>query len=88
MITARRTVHKLVLGHNKLGDDGCVTLFTFLGSTAGRKYPVTYISLNANDIGERGLFAIAKYLKDNQYLKQLFLHNVRLVSTPMPPSES
>jgi Leucine Rich repeat len=81
MIKARRTVHRLVLGHNELGDDGCVALFTFLaGSSDGRKYHIAYISLNANEIGERGLLAIAEYLKDNQHLKHLLLQNVCMSS--------
>jgi hypothetical protein len=78
MITARRTVHRLVLHQNSLGDDGCVALFKFLGSSNGRKYQVSYISLNSNHIGERGLLEIVEYLKDNQYLKNLHLQNVRL----------
>lgn len=82
LITARpgRVVHRLVLGHNELGDDGCAVLFKFLESSEGRKYHIGYISLNANDIGEQGLLAIAGYLKHNQHLKQLFLQNVRLVT--------
>lgn len=81
LVRARRLVHRLVLGHNELGDDGCVALFSFLGSSNGRKYHITYISLNANDIGERGLLAISRYMKDNQHLKQLLLQNVRPVFT-------
>ena len=86
-ITAQRSVHRLILGHNELGDDGCIALFTFLGSSDGRKYRIAYISLNANDIGERGFLAIADYVKDNQHLKQLLLQNVRLVSPQAPPSD-
>ena len=86
-ITARRIVHKLILGHNKLGNDGCVALFAFLGSAVGRKYPIAYISLNANDIGERGFSAIADYIKDNQHLKQLLLQDVRPVSAQAPPAD-
>ncbi|KAK0480588.1 RNI-like protein [Armillaria novae-zelandiae] len=75
MITSRRTVTKLILGHNKLSDDGCIVLFRFLGSPAGRKYRITEISLNSNEIGDRGLLAIATYLNGNQHLTELFLQN-------------
>ncbi|KAK0495904.1 RNI-like protein [Armillaria luteobubalina] len=63
MITSRRTVTKLILGHNKL---------IFCG---GRKYRITEISLNSNEIGDRGLLAIATYLDGNQHLTDLFLQN-------------
>ncbi|KAG7448738.1 uncharacterized protein BT62DRAFT_946378 [Guyanagaster necrorhizus] len=82
MITSRRTVTKLILGHNKLADDGCIVLFRFLGSAAGRKYRITEISLNSNEIGDRGLLAIAAYLNGNQYLTDLFLQNNRFSGDP------
>ncbi|KAK0203633.1 RNI-like protein, partial [Desarmillaria ectypa] len=75
MITSRRRVTKLILGHNKLSDDGCIVLFRFLASPAGRKYRITEISLNSNEISDRGLLAIAAYLNGNQYLTELFLQN-------------
>ncbi|KAK0458787.1 RNI-like protein [Desarmillaria tabescens] len=75
MITSRRRVTKLILGHNKLSDDGCIVLFRFLASQAGRKYRITEISLNSNEIGDRGLLAIAVYLNENQHLTELFLQN-------------
>ncbi|PBK81166.1 RNI-like protein [Armillaria gallica] len=75
MITSRRKVAKLILGHNKLSDDGCIVLFQFLGSPAGRKYRIMEISLNSNEIGDRGLLAIAAYLNGNQHLTELFLQN-------------
>ncbi|KAF7310408.1 hypothetical protein HMN09_00582800 [Mycena chlorophos] len=74
-ISSRRSVTKLILGHNKLGDEGCIVLFKFLCSAIGRKYQVAEISLNTNHIGNRGLLAIAEYLQGNQHLKQLFLQN-------------
>ncbi|KAJ7479970.1 hypothetical protein B0H11DRAFT_1863801 [Mycena galericulata] len=77
MISERRFVTKLILGHNELLDDGCIVLFTFLASAVGRKYQIAEISLNSNSIGNRGLAAIAQYLKGNQHLKELFLQNNR-----------
>ena len=75
-ILARRSVTKLILGHNDLGDSGCEELFGFLNSDAGRNYKITHISLNSNGIGNRGLLAISRYLRDNTSLKELFLQNV------------
>ncbi|KAJ7139394.1 hypothetical protein C8R44DRAFT_693839 [Mycena epipterygia] len=77
MISSRRFVTKLILGHNELSDDGCVVLFTFLTSSVGRKYQIAEISLNSNSIGDRGLYSIAEYLQGNQFLKELFLQNNR-----------
>ena len=76
---ARRSVTKLILGHNYLGDEGCEELFGFLSSEAGRKYKIGEISLNSNGIGNRGLLAISRYLRDNTTLKELFLQNVSLL---------
>ncbi|KAI0821883.1 RNI-like protein [Trametes gibbosa] len=72
---SRRSVTKLILGHNDLGDEGCEELFGFLSSEAGRKYRIGEISLNSNGIGNRGLLAISRYLQDNTTLKELFLQN-------------
>ncbi|KAJ7171628.1 hypothetical protein C8R43DRAFT_20386 [Mycena crocata] len=77
MISSRRFVTKLILGHNELSDDGCVVLFKFLCSSLGRKYQIAEISLNSNSIGNRGLLAISEYLQGNQVLKELFLQNNR-----------
>ncbi|KAF7340240.1 RNI-like protein [Mycena venus] len=77
MISSRRFVTKLILGHNELSDDGCIVLFKFLGSAVGRKYQIAEISLNSNSIGNRGLLAIAEYLHGNKVLKELFLQNNR-----------
>ena len=67
---------KLILGHNKLADDGTRELFRFLCTEEGRKYRINEISLNANDIGDRGLEGIIDYLTGNMWLTDLFLLNV------------
>ncbi|KAJ6569694.1 hypothetical protein B0H10DRAFT_1880203 [Mycena sp. CBHHK59/15] len=77
MISSRRFVTKLILGHNELADDGCIVLFKFLTSSLGRKYQIAEISLNSNIIGNRGLLAISEYLQGNLVLKELFLQNNR-----------
>ncbi|KAI5123236.1 hypothetical protein M0805_001325 [Coniferiporia weirii] len=74
-IKARKSVKKLILGHNSLGDDGCRELFRFLCTEGGRRYRIAEISLNSNGIGDRGLEAIAEYLVGNEHLKELFLQN-------------
>ncbi len=76
MITSRRLVTKLILGHNQLGSAGCIVLFRFLSSAIGRKYRITEISLNSNEIGDEGLLAIAEHLKNDVFLKEFFLQNV------------
>ncbi|PIL23162.1 hypothetical protein GSI_14471 [Ganoderma sinense ZZ0214-1] len=81
-ILARRSVTKLILGHNDLGDSGCEELFGFLNSDSGRKYKITHISLNSNRIGNRGLLAISRYLRDNTLLKELFLQNNAFTGSP------
>ncbi|KAF7367493.1 RNI-like protein [Mycena sanguinolenta] len=80
MISSRRIVTKLILGHNELSDDGCIVLFKFLGSAVGRKYQIAEISLNSNSIGNRGLLAISEYLRGNKCLKELFLQNNRFTA--------
>jgi hypothetical protein len=79
MIQSRRFVHRLIVGHNELGDEGCRRLFGFLCSSEGRIYDIQEISLNANGIGDEGLIAISQYLKDNKRVRELFLQNVRCV---------
>ncbi|KAF9066772.1 hypothetical protein BDP27DRAFT_1268260 [Rhodocollybia butyracea] len=82
LIRSRRTVTKLILGHNLLSDDGCVLLFTFLSSSAGRKYPIAEINLNRNNIGNRGLAAIATYLANNTTLHEIFLQDNVFTADP------
>ncbi|KAA1472470.1 RNI-like protein [Dentipellis sp. KUC8613] len=81
-ITGRRFVTRLLLGHNQLGDDGCEVLCDFLCSEEGQKYRVEEISLNSNDIGDRGLRALARYLRGNTSLRDLFLQNNCFTADP------
>lgn len=81
-IRERRQVTKLALGHNALGDVGCVRLFAYLRSDDGRaRDRITEISLNSNNVGEAGLLAIAAWLDGNTACADLFLQDVR----PRPP---
>ncbi|KAF9007311.1 hypothetical protein BDZ89DRAFT_1168510 [Hymenopellis radicata] len=82
MITSRRLVTKLILGHNQLGDAGCIVLFRFLSSAIGRKYRITEISLNSNEISDEGLLAISEHLRNDVYLKEFFLQNSQLGFPP------
>jgi Leucine Rich repeat len=61
VLRMRRSVHHLILGHNELGDAGCVALFDYLRSEEGRMHNLLEISLNMNSIGDAGLWAIARY---------------------------
>ncbi|KAF5329998.1 hypothetical protein D9611_010457 [Ephemerocybe angulata] len=82
MISERRTVTKLVLGHNDLGNEGTIVLFRFLESALGRNYPISEISLNSNGIKDEGLVAISRYLKENRELKELFLQGNAFTGNP------
>ncbi|KAF5363501.1 hypothetical protein D9756_000347 [Leucocoprinus leucothites] len=82
IIRSRRFVHRLIIGHNELGNEGCRRLFGFLCSDEGRKYDIQEISLNANGIGDEGLLAISQYLKDNKRVRELFLQNNELRGAP------
>jgi hypothetical protein len=79
MISTRRAVTKLILGHNNLGNVGTNVLFRFLESSLGRKYPIAEISLNSNGIRNEGLLAISRYLKGNEELNELFLQAVSYI---------
>jgi hypothetical protein len=75
----RRTkgVTRLVLGLNRLGDLGCICLFTFLRSEEGRKLDrITEMSLNSNSIGDVGLLALSEWLRGHQDIRELYLQNV------------
>lgn len=78
IIRDRKSVHRLILGHNELGDKGCRRLFNFLCSEEGSEYNIQEINLNANIIGDDGLLVISEYLKGNQHVRKLFLQNVRV----------
>lgn len=61
LLQRNRSARNLILGHNALGDTGCVALFDYLRSEEGKKHKLVEISLNANNIGDAGLWAIARY---------------------------
>ncbi|KAF8471512.1 hypothetical protein JB92DRAFT_1937809 [Gautieria morchelliformis] len=77
LLRVQRSVTHLILGHNSLRDTGCVALFDYLRSEEGKRHEILEISLNANQIGDAGLWAIARYLEYNNSLASLFLQNVR-----------
>jgi len=68
-------VTSLALSHNSLSDDGCTELFKFLSSEEGRKYRIAEINLRHNHISDRGLLAIADYIKNNSNLTDLWLQD-------------
>ena len=73
MIKFRPRATKLILDHNTLGDEGCEALFCFLSS---ERKCITDIKMVRNNIGNRGLLAIARYLSNNQCLSELHLQGV------------
>lgn len=75
-IRSRRLVNRLLIGYNRLGNDGCCALFGFLGSQEGQRHRIQELRIESNQIGDEGLLAIANYLLDNKYLQDLFLQNV------------
>ncbi|KAJ7630334.1 RNI-like protein [Roridomyces roridus] len=82
MISSRRSVTKLILGHNELNDDGGIVLFKFLSSAIGRTYLIAEISLNSNAMGNRTLAAISEYIRGNKALRELFLQNNYFTGDP------
>ena len=76
-IKSRPRVTKLLLDHNTLGSEGCEALFRFLSS---EKKNITDIRMMDNNIGDRGLLAIARYLTNNQCLSELYLQGVSTIS--------
>lgn len=61
LLRMRRSVSHLILGHNELGDAGTVALFDYLRSEEGMVHKLLEISLNTNNIGDAGLWAITRY---------------------------
>ncbi|KAG2342321.1 hypothetical protein BDR05DRAFT_976491 [Suillus weaverae] len=74
-IQQREIVHRLDIGNSSMGDEGCVQLFNFLDSPAGRKCKksLTELYLTRNGIGAKGLLAVSKFIKDNDVLRELCL---------------
>ncbi|KAL4066983.1 hypothetical protein V8B97DRAFT_1874322 [Scleroderma yunnanense] len=83
-IRRRGIVHRLYLGNSSLGDAGCVRLFEFLDSPAGRECRecLTELFLTQNDIGPRGLLAVTKFLRNNTVLRELCLSGNPLTRDP------
>jgi hypothetical protein len=78
-LNTSRSITKLKLNSNRLGDDGVSALFTFLKSPAALRHrsSITEIYLNNNGVGCRGLRDIADYMNGNEVvLKTLWLANV------------
>lgn len=75
-LSRRDAVACLILRHNDLGDGGCVELFKYLCSEEGRRHKVAGILLNANSLGNVALESIGDFLRDNKWLKELYLMNV------------
>jgi hypothetical protein len=78
VIQRREIVHRLDIGDSTLGDEGCVLLFDFLESPAGRrcKNSITELFLTRNSIGAKGLLAVSTFVKDNHVLRELCLSGV------------
>lgn len=77
-LNSSRSITKLNLNSNRLGDDGVSALFTFLMSPAALRHrsSITEIHLNNNGVGCRGLRDIADYVNGNEVvLKTLWLAN-------------
>ncbi|KAG1826609.1 hypothetical protein EV424DRAFT_1471522 [Suillus variegatus] len=74
-IHRREIVHRLDIGNSSMGDEGCVQLFNFLDSPAGRtcKNSLTELYLTRNGIGGKGLLAVSKFIRDNDVLRELCL---------------
>lgn len=77
-LNSSRSITKLKLNNNRLGDDGVSALFTFLKSPVASRHrsSISEIHLNDNGIGCRGLRDIADYVNGNEVvLKTLWLAN-------------
>ncbi|KIJ11201.1 hypothetical protein PAXINDRAFT_119093 [Paxillus involutus ATCC 200175] len=83
-IRRREVVHRLYLGDSCLGDSGCVRLFEFLSSPSALhcRNSLTELFLTKNDIGARGLLAVAAFLRNNSVLRELCLSGNPLTTDP------
>ncbi|KIK96628.1 hypothetical protein PAXRUDRAFT_138026 [Paxillus rubicundulus Ve08.2h10] len=83
-IRRREVVHRLYLGDSCLGDSGCVRLFEFLSSPSALhcRNSLTELFLTKNDIGARGLLAVAAFLRNNSILRELCLSGNPLTTDP------
>ncbi|KAG1753604.1 uncharacterized protein EDB91DRAFT_1242587 [Suillus paluster] len=80
-LNSSRSITKLKLNNNRLGDDGVSALFAFLRSPAASRHrsTISEIHLNDNGISCRGLRDIADYMDGNEVvLKILWLANNKL----------
>lgn len=57
------------MSHNTIGNIGCETLLGFIK----RNKSLKYLDISFNDIGDRGLLAVAECLADNDKLEVLNL---------------
>ena len=81
MLSSRHIVTATIsLNHNSLGDDGTCQLFAYLSSTEGSQHraTITEIGLTNNNIGCKGLLAIAEFVRRNDVLEVLWLTNVSM----------
>ncbi|KAH7905528.1 hypothetical protein BJ138DRAFT_1013543 [Hygrophoropsis aurantiaca] len=83
-IQRRDIVHRLDIGNSSLGDEGCVQLFRYFASSLGRRcrQTVTELFLTKNDIGAKGLLAIAEFLHGNEVIRELCLSGNPLTTDP------
>ncbi|KAF9652746.1 RNI-like protein [Thelephora ganbajun] len=72
-LSRRDAVACLILRHNELGDEGCVKLFEYLCSEGGQRHKVAGILLNANCLGNVALKSVGDFLRDNRWLRELYL---------------
>lgn len=83
-IEAADDIEEMSLGHNDLGDEGCIELFDGLKSLrddGGKLRRLRKITLSSNHIGNEALTAIAGYVRGDQVLEELYLpHNSLCVS--------
>ncbi|KAI0027389.1 hypothetical protein K488DRAFT_61684, partial [Vararia minispora EC-137] len=70
----RRSVVRLLVGHNALGDDGFAKLFEYLCGE-GCRHPIEEIQADHTQLGSAGLRAISQYLDGNQHLRSLQLQS-------------